>query len=176
MVIKTRTIFSRLQVKKPKMSVNEAADAIFQKLFKEEVYRAGARIKDRLADSHNAVRRDKLNLILISLFVFIVDHSASSVFGQRRTKNKFLNAFYRLLRQEFSEYYDFIIELSQKFAKSYRKKPGEPLLGLGICFSNCIKEKDKNDVLAAMAGTTETAKKIRLVTNYYQDLKQEFRF
>ena len=175
MVINAKTLFGRLPAKKPKVNVNEAADDIFRKLFKEEIYRAGARIKDRVTDNHQVVRRDKLNLILISLFVFIVNHSASSVYKNSRTREKLLRAFHEVIKREFNEYYDFIAELAQKFGKSYRKSPEEPLMGFGLLFSGYINEKNKHDVLAAMAGTTEAVKKIKLVTNYYMHLNNEFR-
>jgi hypothetical protein len=175
MVIKAKTLFGRLPAKKPKVNVNEAADDIFKKLFKEEIYRAGARIKDRLPDYHQVVRRDKLNLVIVSLFVFIVNHSAGAVYKNSRVREKLLKAFHEVVKREFNEYYDFITELAQSFGWIYRKNPEEPLMGLGLLFSSHINEKNKNDVLAAMAGTTEAVRKIKLVTNYYQHLNNEYR-
>ena len=168
-------MFQRLSVKKPKLNFHEAAEDIFLKLFKEELHRTTGRIKFRLTDNHNAVSRDKLTLILSGLFVFIVEQSASDVYGDTKLRKKMLNEFHFLIREEYEEYYAFIIELAQKFGISYRKSPKEPLLELGLCFSNYIKKKNKNDIIAAMACTTETAKKLRLISNYYRQLNKEFK-
>jgi hypothetical protein len=175
MAIYTKILFGKLPASKPKVNVNEAADDIFQKLFKEEIYRAGGRIKDRITDNHQVVKRDKLNLVIVSLYVFIVHYSASAVYKNSRTRDKLLKAFHEVVKREFNGYYDFITELAQKFGISYSQNPEEPMMGLGLLFSGYINEKNKNDVITAMAVTTETVKKIKLVTNYYSHLNNEFR-
>ena len=167
-------ILKELFIRKPKLSSKEIAAAIFDKLFKEEIIRTVKRFKKKSIDVDQTVKKNKLILIVISLFVFIVDHSTISVYGNSKTSSKILNDFYDLLREEYNGYDRFIIELAQKFSIAYNKKP-DPLLGLGIFFSKCINLKNDRDILTAMIGTTETAKKIKMISNYYDAVNKEYK-
>jgi len=167
-------MLQELFIRKPKLSGKEIAATLFAKLFKAEVRRIFKRIKDDLASGNQKVNKDRLTLTIISLLVFIVDYSTFSVYGNSRTRNKILQAFHALIKQEFNGYESFIIELSQKFDFVYRRYPEDPLFGLGLYFSKCI-NNNKNDLLTAMVGTTESAKKYKLITSYYNQLNQEYK-
>ena len=161
--------------RRPKFSAKEIAETIFAKLFKREIKLAFARIRRELTVSNQAVDKDRVTIILISLYIFIVEHSTSAVYGNTRTKNKILNAFFSLINQAYKNHDDIIIELSKKFSIVHEKKPDDPLFGLGVFFSRCISTKNQPDLLTAMIAATETAKKYKLLTGYYRQLNQEYK-
>lgn len=168
-------MLKELFVRRPKFSAKEIAETIFAKLFKREIRLAFARIRRDLTSCNQIVDKDRVTIILISLYIFIVDHATSAVYGNTRVKSKILNAFYSLIKQEYKGHDDIIIELSKKFALVHDKKPDDPLFGLGVFFSRCINVKNQPDLLTAMTAATETAKKYKLLTGYYHQLNQEYK-
>lgn len=168
-------MLKELFVRKPKISAKEIAETIFAKLFKHEIKRAFHRIRKELTLYNQIFDKSRVTLILVSLYVFIVEHSTYSIYGNSRTSSKIMNAFYDLLNKEYKGHDDIIIELSRKFSVLHEKKPDDPLFGLGVFFSRCINVKTEPDLLTAMVGATETAKKHKLITGYYQQLNQEFK-
>jgi hypothetical protein len=170
-----RIMLKELFIRRPKLSVTEIAETLFAKFFKEEVRLTFIRIKKDLKDGSQIVEKEKLVLIIISLFVFIINQATASVYGESKTRNKIQNTFYRLIEQEFKKYYSFIIELAEIFAVVYKKKPEDPLFGLGVCFSRCISKKNDYNLLTAMVVTTEVAKKYNKITKYFNQVNEEYR-
>jgi hypothetical protein len=168
-------MFRKISTKKPVLSVDDVVSGIFNKLFKKEIERTFVRMKLRLTDSGQIVGKQKFNLIIISLFAFIVEHATVKVFGSSGIKNKILKTFNSYIKQEFEEHNELITELSQKFHSVYKEKPEEPVMGLGICFSSYINKKNKCDYLSAIVGTTEMARKLKLITNYYNQLNEDYK-
>jgi hypothetical protein len=165
-------MIKELFVRKPKIRVRDIASAVFERFFTDEIIHTFKKIRKDVTN----VRREKLTLTIIALFVFIVDHSTFSVYGNSKSGHKILKAFYALIKQEYKADYNFIIELSQKFRDVYYSKPEDPLFGLGMSFSKCINPKnDYCNLLTAMTGTTETAKKSRMLIKYYQQVKGDYR-
>jgi hypothetical protein len=157
-------MIKELFVRKQKISATEIASTIFDRFFREEIRHFYIRIRKDISN----VRKEKLLLTIIALYVFIIEDSTAGVYGNSRYRNKILKAFYALIKKEYKENFNFIIELSQKFSDAYYKTPEDPLFGLGMCFSKTINVNSGYlNLLTAMTGTTETAKKSRMIKRYY---------
>jgi hypothetical protein len=168
-------MFRKISTKKPVLSVDDVVSGIFNKLFKKEIERTFVRMKLRLTDSGQIVGKQKFNLIIISLFTFVVEHATVKAFGSSGIKNKILKTFKAYVSQEFEEDILFINEHVQKFHTVYKNKPEEIVMGLGICFSDSINKKNKSDYLSAIVGTTEMSRKLKLITNYYNQLNEDYK-
>jgi hypothetical protein len=164
-----KQIFNR----KPKINVHAAAEAVFDRLFNEEVKNTCRRLRRHL----NSGRNDNLRLAVLSLFVFIAEYSTSTIYGRSKTAGKILKAFYSILKNEYDKDYDIIVKQADKLSEVYYSRPEDPLFGLGMYFSKCINpRKEYCNLLIAMTGTTETSKKSRTVMNYYIQINKDFRF
>jgi len=162
---------------KKKIKAEEIGVALFQMcVTKEHLEGIIERLSKNINEETKLVGEEKLLFHLIALLIFAVDYSTYSVFGNTTLKNKILDEFYKIIKEEFEEEYNFLSIEVLAFSDAFKDKTkNDHLLNLSLYFSECISELEQKNLDIAMISAIEFGARVESIKKFLNDINSDFK-